>query len=69
MSFIAGMYALYMSNEESFWMFVYLFEKRGMLVYFKEPETIERYSFIFMELLKKYMGKLHAHLVDCLIFR
>ncbi len=63
MSFIAGMFSFYMSNEESFWMFVYLFEKRGMLIYFREPETVDRFSFIFMELMKKYMNKLHDHLV------
>lgn len=62
MSFIAGMFSFYLSNEECFWTFVYLFEKRGMLIYFKELTTIERFIYIHEKLMDKYMSGLLAHL-------
>lgn len=62
MSFMAGMFCFYLSNEEAFWMFVYLFEKRSMLVYFTELEHLERHISIFNDLLSRYMKKLKAHL-------
>lgn len=63
MSFIAGFFCFYLSNEEAFWMFVYFFEKRGMLTYFKNLENIERFSFISDRLLDKYMNKVFNHMV------
>lgn len=63
MSFIAGFFSFFLTNEESFWMFVYLLEKRGMLPYFRDPMNLNRYVFIFDELMKKEMPKLSAHFV------
>ena len=63
MNFIAGFFSFYLSNEESFWMFVYLFEKRGMFNYFKYEENLERFYYISDKLVEKYLEKIHKHMV------
>lgn len=57
MSFIAGMFSFYLTNEDSFWMFVYLFDKRNWMIYFQDLATLDRFSFIFEKLLERYMPK------------
>lgn len=59
---MATFFVMNLSDEESFWMFIFLFEKRGLKDVFIDLSHLHRYSFVFSALQKKYLKALHTTL-------
>ena len=63
MNFLATFFVLNLSDEDSFWMFIYLFEKRHLKSVFIDLNHLGKYYFTFGKLQKKFLPKIQNHLV------
>lgn len=68
MNSLAAFFACCIGDEESFWMFVYLYERRGLKSYFRDLHCMERQYYIFDRLAAKYLPKLFKHLQERELF-
>lgn len=63
-NYVAGLFLLYMNDEDAFWLCYSLFTKYGMAEIYKNVKSIEKNIFIYECLLQKHLPNHLARLVS-----
>ena len=63
MNSLAAFFACNISDEDSFWMFVYLYERRMYKPLFKDPVNMNKIFYIFDKLSLKFVKKVRNYLI------